>query len=96
MLSSRFQGLLSLHGVLVVFALLLLFMLLAVFGVEASGHFEYGYINFPLYMGGIGAAGVIFFNFYPMLGSSLLKPDRARVFQVTNLQIFVLLLVLLN
>ncbi len=94
MLDSRTTGLLALHGVVVLIVLPLYFVLLAILGVTFSDRFTYSLINFPLYLGGILAAGLIFFNFYRPLGASVARPDRARVFQVTNLQIFVLVLML--
>ncbi|WOO40800.1 sugar transferase [Rubellicoccus peritrichatus] len=94
MLDNRSKGLLLLHGIIILCALPLLFVVMAVIGVESSDRFSYDLINFPLYTGGIAAAGFIFFNFYSSLSSSLAKPDRAKVFQVTNLQAFILILVL--
>jgi len=94
MLDRRSKGLLLLHGIVILLILPLLFVFIATVGVEFGERFSYDLINFPLYLGSITAAGFIFFNFYSALGSSLGLPDRAKVFQVTNLQIFVLLLVL--
>lgn len=94
MLDNRSKGLLLLHGIIILCALPLLFVLMAVIGVETSDRFTYDLINFPLYTGAITAAGFIFFNFYAALSSSLAKPDRAKVFQVTNLQEFILILAL--
>ncbi|QYY36307.1 exopolysaccharide biosynthesis polyprenyl glycosylphosphotransferase [Ruficoccus sp. ZRK36] len=94
MLDSRFRGLLALHGCVIVLVLPLLFFALAAVGVEVTGRLAYDLINWPLYMMGLVASGAIFFNFYTMLGPSISAQDRARVFQVTNLQIFILVLIL--
>jgi putative colanic acid biosynthesis UDP-glucose lipid carrier transferase len=94
MLDSRFKGLLALHGCVIVLVLPLLFFVLAAIGVEVTGRLEYDLINWPLYITGLVASGAIFFNFYPLLGSSVSAHDRAKVFQVTNLQIFILVLIL--
>jgi len=93
MLDSRYKGLLSLHGCVILLTLPALFFVLATIGVE-FGRLEYDLINFPLYLMGVIASGAIFFNFYPILGPSVSVRDRARVFQVTNLQTFVLVLIL--
>ncbi len=94
MLDSRFRGLLALHGCVIVLVLPLLFFVMAAVGVEVAGRLEYNLINWPLYMMGLVASGAIFFNFYPILGPTISAQDRARVFQVTNLQIFILVLIL--
>ncbi|MBC2594532.1 exopolysaccharide biosynthesis polyprenyl glycosylphosphotransferase [Ruficoccus amylovorans] len=94
MLDSRYRGLLALHGCVIVLVLPLLFYVLALVGVEFAGRLEYELINWPLYMTGLVSAGAIFFNFYTLLGPSVSAQDRARVFQVTNLQIFILVLIL--
>ncbi len=93
MLDSRYKGLLALHGCVIIVTLPLLFFTLAVIGVR-FGRLEFELINFPLYLMGVLASCAIFFNFYPILGPSVSVRDRARVFQVTNLQTFVLVLIL--
>ncbi len=94
MLDSRFKGLLALHGCVIVLVLPLLFFVLASLGVEVTGRLQYNLINWPLYIMGLVASGAIFFNFYSLLGPTIAEQDRARVFQVTNLQIFILVLIL--
>ena len=94
MLDSRYKGLLALHGCVILVVLPLIFTSMAVLGVEYTERLKYELINFPLYTMGILASGAIFFNFYPILGPSVSVRDRARVFQVTNLQIFILVLIL--
>lgn len=94
MLDKRSKGLMLLHGIVIMLALPGLFVTIAILGVEYGDRFVYEFINFPLYLGGITACALIFFNFYSVLGATIAKPDRAKVFQVTNLQIFVLLLAL--
>ncbi|GHB93042.1 exopolysaccharide biosynthesis polyprenyl glycosylphosphotransferase [Cerasicoccus arenae] len=94
MLDRRSQGLLMLHGCIVILALNALFFLQAVVGVELTFRYSYNLINFPLYLMGITACGLIFFNFYPMLAPSMFQRSGARVFQVTNLQSAVMLVML--
>jgi len=94
MLDRRSQGLLTLHGCCVILALNLLFVVQATLGVELTPRYTYELINFPLYLIGVTASGLIFFNFYPLLASAMFQRGHARVFQVTNLQTTVMLVML--
>ncbi|WP_309400267.1 exopolysaccharide biosynthesis polyprenyl glycosylphosphotransferase [Cerasicoccus maritimus] len=94
MLDRRSQGLLTLHGCVVIVALNVLFVLQAVIGVEMTHRYNYDLINFPLYLMGLTASGIIFFHFYSLLSPSMFQRHSARVFQVTNMQTAVLLLTL--
>ncbi len=94
MLDRRSQGLLTLHGCVVIAALNALFVLQAVVGVELTHRYDYDLINFPLYLMGISASGIIFFHFYPLLSPGMFRRHSARIFQVTNLQTAILLLML--
>jgi len=92
MLDRRSQGLLALHGCVVTAALPLLFVVQAVLAVELFSGYSYSLINFPLYLMGITACGLIYFNFYPILRTGCSRPDLTAVFRVTNLQSLTLLL----
>lgn len=94
MLDQRSKGLLAIHGCGVILALNFLFIVLAVLGVEYTARYQYEFFNFPLYFIGITACGVIFFNFYSILSTGLFQGSRASIFQVTNIQAAVLLLMM--
>lgn len=94
MLDRRSQGLLVLHGCCVILALNLLFIFQAVLGVELATRYKYELINFPLYLIGITASGLIFFNFYHLLSAGMFQKSQVRSFQVTNLQATVMLVML--
>lgn len=94
MLDRRSKGLLALHGCCVLLALPTLFTAMAMIGVNTSPRYSYDYINFPLYLMGIGACALIFFNFYGLLAPGMFQRRSTRVFQVTNLQTVILLTML--
>ncbi|MEO0795887.1 MAG: exopolysaccharide biosynthesis polyprenyl glycosylphosphotransferase [Verrucomicrobiota bacterium] len=91
MLDRRSQGLLTLHGCIVTAALPSLFWLQAFVGGEILGFYDYQLINMPLYLMGISACGLIYFNFYSALTGNLVDRQSVKVFQVTNLQSLALL-----
>lgn len=93
MLDKRSKGLLILHGSFVLLSLPLLFGFMAVIGVEVLHRMEYGFINFPVYILGTLIAGLLFFNFYSIMGPVVTYQQRDRVFRVTNLQISLLTLI---
>ncbi|WP_309379931.1 exopolysaccharide biosynthesis polyprenyl glycosylphosphotransferase [Cerasicoccus frondis] len=94
MIDRRSQGLLTLHGCVVIAVLNALFVCQAVIGVEYTERYNYELINFPLYLMGITASGIIFFQFYTLLAPGLFRRHQARIFQVTNLQTAVLLVMM--
>jgi len=94
MLDKRTKGLLVLHGCISLCTIPVLFCGMAVFGVEVAKTMRYSLVNFPLYIFAIVVAGVVHFNFYSILGPSLSRRDRSRVFHVANLQISTLALLL--
>ncbi|MGE9296634.1 MAG: exopolysaccharide biosynthesis polyprenyl glycosylphosphotransferase [Puniceicoccales bacterium] len=73
-------------------ALPLLFVVQATVAVEFLENYSYDLINFPLYMVGLTACGLIYFNFYNFLVPGLFQRNNASVFKVTNLQVMTLLL----
>jgi len=94
MLDRRSQGLLTLHGCTVMAALPLLFVCQAVIAVECFAGYSYALINFPLYLIGILACGLIYFNFYGLLQPGMFERSKASIFRVTNLQVLTLLLMI--
>lgn len=91
MIERRLRGLYTLHGFLITLILPLAFLLWVVFWVELLDYFEYTYVNFPLYLLGLVACGLIFFNLYPILEDVSGVSARVQAIKLTHLQILIIM-----
>lgn len=64
MIDARKEGLLFAKTLVITCALPLLFVTIAILGVELTGHIQYDFINFPLYLAAIIAAALLTANIH--------------------------------
>lgn len=88
MIHSRTRGLYHLLGAIIVVVLPLLFFVVTWVSAELLHRVDLSAVNFPAYLGGAVAAGLISYNFYRM--PSGLMPRVGWILRVTNLQTFIL------
>lgn len=94
MLRSRSRGLYNLHALIVLFVLPVYFVFAASWAVVLFERYTHDFINYPLYLVGIIASGLVYFSFYQNLSAFSGKAPLAQVLRTTNYEVLVLAFVL--
>jgi len=94
MIRSRSRGLYNLHALIILFVLPTFFVFAASWAVVFFERYTHDFINYPLYLVGIIASGLVYFSFYQSLPTFSGKISMVQVLRITNYEVLVLAFVL--